>query len=171
MVLIAGLPPAFDEVICIMESITHYQRPCPSNQAVVEQLVRITHDLTGDWFTDDVPEYLPRDLMYQDALCLEVDGTIASFIVFTSFDGSILVTLMGTDPGARGKGYGSKVMEALFDHARGLGFRDVFLWTVPPSVDQRRTATLGFYQKHGFVIEKEYKELWQNGALQLRKML
>jgi ribosomal protein S18 acetylase RimI-like enzyme len=62
-------------------------------------------------------------------------------------------------------------MEALFEHARSLGFRDIFLWTVPPSVDSRRVATIGFYEKHGFTIEKEYKELWQDGALQMRKLL
>lgn len=134
-------------------------------------MVAIVRQLTGDWFEEDVQEYLPRDLMYQDALCLEVDAKIASFIVFTSFDGSILITLMGTDPTIRGGGYGSKLMEALFDHSRKLGFRDVFLWTVPPSVEPRRAATVGFYQKHGFVIEKEYKELWDHGALQLRKIL
>lgn len=148
-----------------------YQRPSPTDKRAVDQLVDIAHRLTGEWFTPDVPEYLPRDLMYQDALCLETDGRIASFIVFTSFDGSILITLMGTDPGFRRQGLGSKLIEALFDHARSLGFPDVFLWTVPPSVDPRRAATVGFYEKHGFVIEKEYKELWQNGALQLRKKL
>lgn len=154
-----------------MESIQLYQRPAPDNPRVVDRMVEITEALTGDWFTDDVPEYLPRDLMFQDALCLELDGRIVSFIVFTSFDGSILITLMGTDPHIRGRGYGSRLMEALFEHARGLGFRDAFLWTVPPSVDSRRAATIGFYEKHGFVIEKEYKELWGTGALQLRKTL
>lgn len=154
-----------------MESIELHQRPSSNNKPVVDQLVDITRGLTGDWFEPDVQEYLPRDLIYQDALCLEVEGRVASFIVFTSFDGSILITLMGTDPNIRGKGFGSRLMEALFDHARSLGFPDVFLWTVPPSVDPRRVATLAFYEKHGFVIEKEYKELWQNGALQLRKRL
>jgi len=154
-----------------MESIELYQRPALDNKPAVDQMVAIVSELTGEWFEDDVQEYLPRDLMYQDALCVEVDGKIASFIVFTSFDGSILITLMGTDPSFRGQGLGSKLMEGLFDHARGLGFRDVFLWTVPPSVDPRRAATIGFYQKHGFVIEKEYKELWQDGALQMRKTL
>lgn len=155
----------------VMESIRLYQRPSPDNKPVVERLTHITNALTGDYFTDDVPEYLPRDLMYQDALCLELDGRIVSFIVFSSFDGSILITLMGTDPAARGSGYGSRLMEALFDHARSLGFRDVFLWTVPPAVDSRRVATLGFYEKHGFAVEKEYKELWGTGALELRKTL
>lgn len=91
--------------------------------------------------------------------------------MFTGMDGSLLMTLLGTRPCFRGQGYGSQLMEALFDHARSLGFADVTLLTVPPSVDPRRVATIGFYQKHGFEIEKEYKELWDTGALQLRKTL
>lgn len=154
-----------------MESIQLYQRPGVGDKPIVDELVAITRELTGEWFTPDVPEYLPRDLMFQDALCLKVDDIVASFIVFTSFGGSLLITLMGTAPSARGQGHGSKLMEAFFDHARSLGFADITLLTVPPSVDPSRAATVGFYQKHGFVIEKEYKELWQNGALQLRKTL
>lgn len=148
-----------------------YVRPGFGSAAIADQIVSIARQLTGEWFTPDVAESLPNDLKFHDALCMEVGGSIVSFITFSSMDGSLYITLMGTDPSVRGQGHGSRLMEALFDHARGLGFGDIVVQTVPPSAKPCYAATVGFYQKHGFVIEREYTELWQTGALQLRKKL
>lgn len=148
-----------------------YTRPGLGDLPVVDQILAIARELTGEWFTPDVCESLPNDLKFHDALCLEVDGRVASFITFSSMDGSLYITLMGTDPSLRGQGHGSKLMEVLFDHARSLGFGGIVAQTVPPSAKPCYAATVGFYEKHGFVIEKEYTELWETGALQLRKKL
>lgn len=151
--------------------IEYYNRPGRNNDLVTQRIVAIACELVGEWFTPDVPESLPNDLKFHDALCLEVDGKVVSFVTFTSMDGSLLITLMGTTPDMRGQGHGSRLMEALSAHARALGFGDVVVQTVPPSAKPCYEATVRFYQKHGFVIEKEYADLWQTGALQLRKKL
>lgn len=155
----------------VQHSISLYRRPGGDAPLVVDQIVAIARELTGEWFAPDVPEALPSDLKFHDALCLEFGRRVASFITFTSMDGSLLITLMGTDPSVRGQGHGSRLMRALFDHARELGFADIVVQTVPPSAKPGYAATVRFYQEHGFVIEKEYKELWETGALELRKRL
>jgi GNAT superfamily N-acetyltransferase len=81
------------------------------------------------------------------------------------------ITLMGTNPRYRGMGYGSRLIEYLFDHARQLRFCTVEVFTVPPGKKPAYHSTVAFYQKHGFVIEKEYQELWECGAVRLIKKL
>ena len=109
-----------------------FDRPGVANNYAVEQIVSIAKSLVGEWFTADVPAGIAKDLLFQDALCLEINGSIVSFIIITSVDGTLQITLMGTDPVYRGKGYGAKLIEYLFDHARKLGFRQIELFTVPP---------------------------------------
>ncbi|MDF2648514.1 MAG: hypothetical protein K0Q73_4319 [Paenibacillus sp.] len=60
--------------------------------------------LTGDWFTDNVPENTSRDLLFQDMICLQLEGRIKSYIIFTSLEGRIYITLMGTHPEYRDQG-------------------------------------------------------------------
>ncbi len=145
-----------------------YHRPAAPVTAEIVQIARL---LTEHWFTANVPEDIQRDLMFHDALCLYEDGQMQAFLVFTSLDGNLQITLMGTHPHCRGNGYGSLLMEHLFQHAASLGFEQVVAMTVPPDVKPAYQATLAFYRKHGFIVTRRYEELWENGALELIKRL
>ncbi|MBI5094125.1 MAG: GNAT family N-acetyltransferase [Candidatus Hydrogenedentes bacterium] len=138
---------------------------------VAEAILSIVADLTGEWFTTDVAPATERDLLFQDVFCAIQDGRIRSFIMFTSHDGAIHITLTGTSPAYRGQGIGSALMKRLELHAGALGFDEIVVFTVPPASKPVYQATVDFYRKHGFKVVKEYRELWQNGALELRKSL
>jgi len=78
---------------------------------------------------------------------------------------------MGTDPAVRGRGYGSMLMERLFEDARNLGFTQVVAMTVPPDRKPSYSKTVAFYESHGFVVVRRYNDLWEVGALELVKDL
>ena len=148
-----------------------YKRPGLENQNVEEQVLNITNSLVGEWFTPDVLDGIAKDLLFHDTVCLEINNNIVSFIMFTSLDGAMHILLMGTSPMYRGKGYGSMLIKYLFEHAKALGFCKIDLLTVPPEYKPSYNSTIGFYMRHGFIIEKEYTEIWQSGALKLVKNL
>ncbi|HTP11778.1 MAG TPA: GNAT family N-acetyltransferase [Anaerolineae bacterium] len=145
-----------------------YQRP---GDPVAADILEIATLLTTDWFTTNVPEDTRRDLLFQDAFCLYENGELRSFLVFTSWDGCLHITLMGTHPDYHGCGYGSRLMERFLQHARDLGFAKAVALTVPPEVKSAYRATMAFYRKHGFVETRCYHELWENGAVELVKDL
>jgi len=145
-----------------------YQRP---DKNVVEEVVNIARLLTDKWFTSGVPEDTERDLLFQDAYCLKCDGKLASFIVFTCWDGSIYITLMATHPEYMNKGLGSVLISNFFEHIKKLGFNRIVVLTVPPDINPLYSSTVKFYEKQGFIISKRYNEIWQNGALELMKEL
>lgn len=148
-----------------------YERPNRQGNPITEQVDRIIASMTGTWFTDDVAEDTRKDLMFHDLLCLEIDGQAASFIVFTSTESSIAITLMGTEPSHHRKGYGSVLLQHLFEHVKGMGFTTIFALTVPPRSKPAYQQTVDFYKKHGFQIKQEYTELWQGGTIKLVKVL
>ncbi len=153
-------------------SIDLCQRPGLIDMAITEQVVDITKELTGEWFTPDVPDSVRMDLKFQDVVCLEIGGKVVAFIMFTSCDGAINLTLVGARLNARGKGYGSRLMEYLIKHVRHLGFNRMEVLTIPPKQMPRYEATVCFYQKHGFVIDREITDLWESSpALKLVKSL
>jgi len=95
-----------------MEYILHlYQRP---NFPIIAEILEIVNLLTPEWFTPNVPDDTRRDLLFQDVLCLRQDGKLVAFLVFTSWDGSLHITLMGTHPDYRGKGLGFMRMHPFF---------------------------------------------------------
>jgi len=145
-----------------------YKRP---TGPVAKEIISIVKELTGNWFTEDVAPATQRDLFFQNVVCGLEDGRICSFIMFTSHDGMIEITLMGTNPKYRGQGFGSALMERLFSFAKELGFSEIVTFTVPPTSKPAYQATVDFYQKLGFRVVKKYTELWQNGAWELRKSL
>lgn len=151
-----------------VETIALHARPAGR---VAEAIVDIARLLTGKWFTANVPEDIRRDLAFHDALCLWRGEQLVSFLVFTSLDGALNITLMGTQPADRGRGYGSILLERFFDHARTLGYERVVAMTVPPDIKPAYAATVQFYQQHGFVITRRYNELWESGAIELARVL
>jgi GNAT superfamily N-acetyltransferase len=90
--------------------------------------------LTGRkvWFTEDVAEDTCKDLIFQDLLCIESDGQVTTFIVFTSIEGSISISLMATDPKYHRKGFGSRLLLHLFEQVKEMGFTKIVALTVPP---------------------------------------
>jgi ribosomal protein S18 acetylase RimI-like enzyme len=145
-----------------------YRRP---TGPVAEAILSIVTDLTGVWFTPDVAPATRRDLLFHDVFCAAQDGRIRAFVAFTSHDGAIHITLMGTSPEYRGQGIGSALMKRLESHAETLGFNEIVAFTVPPASKPVYQTTVDFYQKHGFRVVKEHRALWQSGALELRKSL
>ncbi|MGW6734813.1 bifunctional helix-turn-helix transcriptional regulator/GNAT family N-acetyltransferase [Streptomyces sp. NPDC055013] len=58
--------------------------------------------------------------------------------------------LLLVEPAARGLGIGDRLISAVVDFARGLGYRDLVLWTNDVLAAARR-----LYQRHGFVLSAE----------------
>jgi len=150
-----------------------YQRPNaePANIEVVQGIYNIAKNLTSKWFTANVPDDTIRDLQFHDVFCLKRDKKILSFLIFTSRDGFLDISLFATRQEFQGQGLGSKLIECFFNHAQNLGFKTVSVMTVPPDVKPAYGPTLRFYEKHGFKIEKRSNALWESGALLLFKNL
>jgi len=154
-----------------MITLLLHHRPARTDDAVAGEIVRIATRLTERWFTPNVPEDTRRDLLFHDTFCLYEDGQVRAFLIFTSRDGRIEITLMGTDPACRGRGYGSLLMERFLQHGRDLGFEQAVAMTVPPDTKPAYAATVAFYERHGFVVTRRYDELWEDGALELVRPL
>lgn len=148
--------------------INIYKRP---EGIIVQQIKEIAELLTERWFTQNVPGDTERDLMFQDAACVSIDGRIVSFIMFTCLDGTINMSIMGTHPDYRGRGIGTALINYFFDYVRSMGFEYIRLFTVPPDVKPSYQETVDFYYRNGFRFEKRYTELWENGAIELLKDL
>jgi ribosomal protein S18 acetylase RimI-like enzyme len=104
-------------------------------------------------------------------MILKEAGRIVSFIMFTCLDGTIQLSLMGTRLQSRTKGFGSILLSRFCEHIRSIGFNCIMVYTVPPDKKPAYSATLDFYQKHGFRITRRFEELWESGAIQLVKDL
>jgi ribosomal protein S18 acetylase RimI-like enzyme len=145
-----------------------HKRP---SDGIRDEIVFITQELTSDWFTMNVPNDTFYDLGFQDVMILKEAGRIVSFIMFTCLDGTIQVSLMGTRLASRTKGFGSILMDKFSEHIKSIGFNRIMVYTVPPDKKPAYSATLRFYQKHGFRITRRFNELWDCGAIQLVKDL
>ena len=77
------------------------------------------------------------------------------------------LTRMYVDASRRGMGYGRRLIEHVYTHARKNSVREVFLTT--PSVN---APAIGFYRRLGFVIEREIVVQGPDGAdLELLELL
>lgn len=143
-----------------------YQRPSGEVKKQISEVVGI---LSEKWFTENVAEDTMRDLLFQDAICLFENSRLVSLLIFTCWDGSMHITLIGTHTEYHRKGYGTKLIKYFFDYVKTIGFNRVVVLTVPPEVNSFYENTVDFYLKCGFVINKRYTEIWKNGAIELIK--
>lgn len=67
--------------------------------------------------------------------------------------------LLLVEPDARGLGIGDRLVSAVVDFARGVGYRDLVLWTNDVLTSARR-----LYRRHGFVLtaEKPHRSFGQD---------
>ncbi|SFM36368.1 Acetyltransferase (GNAT) domain-containing protein [Paenibacillus sp. 1_12] len=132
-----------------------------------QEILQIIRLLTPMWFTQNVFEDTRKDLTFQDAICLQINDELMSFIIFTCWEGTIYITLMATHPDYQGRGYGSELVTAFFEHVQELGFNEIKLLTVPQEVKPIYEKTITFYKKQGFNISRRYSEIWGSGAIEL----
>ena len=135
--------------------------------AIIERIVALAGSLTGLWFTPNVPVDTQKDLPFQRVLSCLVGDALAGFLMFTSLDGSLQITLMGTAREFHRQGIGSRLVDALKRVATELGFTTLKAMTVPPSANPRYAATIAFYEKNGFRQVRLYPDLWEHGAIEL----
>ncbi|MFI6486533.1 GNAT family N-acetyltransferase [Streptomyces sp. NPDC050564] len=64
--------------------------------------------------------------------------------------GTARLRLLLVEPDARGLGIGDRLVEAVVGFARGVGYRDLVLWT-----NDVLSAARRIYQRHGFVLVSE----------------
>ncbi|WP_327717228.1 helix-turn-helix domain-containing GNAT family N-acetyltransferase [Streptomyces sp. NBC_00490] len=64
--------------------------------------------------------------------------------------GTARLRLLLVEPDARGLGIGARLVSAVVDFARGVGYRDLVLWTNDILASARH-----IYQRHGFVLVAE----------------
>ncbi|MFF7351690.1 GNAT family N-acetyltransferase [Streptomyces filipinensis] len=64
--------------------------------------------------------------------------------------GTARLRLLLVEPEARGSGIGERLVRAVIDFARGVGYRELVLWTNDVLGGARR-----IYQRHGFVLAAE----------------
>ncbi|MDF2542411.1 MAG: Acetyltransferase domain [Herbinix sp.] len=140
-----------------------------ANQNIINSIYKIALDYTGDYFTINLPEDTKNDLVFQHVMYLECNNDIASFIIFTCWDGSPHITLMATQRESCGKGYGKELMKHFVIYLTELGFNRIELFTVPPDTKPIYKNTVAFYERMGFEIEKVYSQLWETGALKMIK--
>ncbi|MFF0157545.1 GNAT family N-acetyltransferase [Streptomyces sp. NPDC005263] len=91
----------------------------------------------------------------------ELDGRPVGCVmcVRDEVPGSARLRLLLVEPDARGLGIGDRLVGALVDFARDVGYRDIVLWTNDILGAARR-----IYQRHGFVLtaEKQHRSFGQD---------
>ncbi|WP_371671343.1 bifunctional helix-turn-helix transcriptional regulator/GNAT family N-acetyltransferase [Streptomyces sp. NBC_00289] len=86
----------------------------------------------------------------------EIDGRPVGCVMCVRDEapGTARLRLLLVEPDARGLGIGDRLVAAVVDFARGVGYRDLVLWT-----NDVLTAARHVYRRHGFVLaaEKEHR--------------
>ena len=138
------------------------------SQDTIIQIVEIARDYTKDYFTDNYPEDMKTDMLFQRAVMLKKGSEIVSCIVFTCLDGSAHITMMATKRDFINKGYGKLLMRLFAEYVSELGLNSIELYTYSPESRPVYAATVGFYESVGFMITREHKDLWEIGTTTLK---
>jgi len=137
----------------------------------IDEIYDLAKDYTKDFFTAGFPDDMRVDMEFQRAFYLSDCGRVVSCIIYTCLDGSIHITMMLTDRRFAGKGYGTKLMTEFEKHVSEYGIRSIELYTFSHETRPVYLQTISFYEKSGFKIIKEHKDLWEKGTstLKMRK--
>ena len=138
------------------------------SQDTVNQIYSIAKDWTKDYFTKGFPDDIRIDMRFQRAALLKAGAEIVSCIIFTCLDGSPHITLMATKRGHINKGYGKLLVRHFVEHVSELGLNRIELYTFSPQSRPVYSSTVGFYEKMGFKIVKEHKDLWEKGTTTIK---
>ncbi|MET7481053.1 helix-turn-helix domain-containing GNAT family N-acetyltransferase [Streptomyces sp. NPDC005648] len=97
-------------------------------------------------FAEDHDPYLER------VWIAELDGRPVGCVMCVRDDapGTARLRLLLVEPEARGLGIGDRLVGAVIEFARGVGYRELVLWT-----NDVLTAARHIYQRHGFVLSAQ----------------
>ncbi len=101
-----------------------------------------------------IAEYAAQDPKGKAAWVAELDGEPVGFIACMRKDDlTAQLRLFLVEPGARGMGIGTRLVDECLRFARRAGYRRMTLWTYDPLADARR-----IYQRAGFTLDSEHRE-------------
>jgi GNAT superfamily N-acetyltransferase len=88
-----------------------------------------------------------RRLSDRTRFVAEVDGKVVGTVGAGpgEFDGAAALTALWVDPGFRGRGVGSALVDAVVDWAKGEGFNQLLLWVTEVNENAER-----LYERQGF---------------------
>ncbi|WP_155058824.1 bifunctional helix-turn-helix transcriptional regulator/GNAT family N-acetyltransferase [Streptomyces blattellae] len=151
-ILSAGRPPAPENVLLrepgpgelgwiVQRNAALYAAEYGWNADYEGLVARIVAD-----FAEDHDPHLER------VWIAELDGRPVGCIMCVRDDApaTARLRLLLVEPGTRGLGIGDRLVRAVIDFARGVGYRDLVLWTNDVLAAARR-----IYQRHGFVLVAE----------------
>ncbi|GAA2337090.1 helix-turn-helix domain-containing GNAT family N-acetyltransferase [Streptomyces kunmingensis] len=97
-------------------------------------------------FAQDHDPYLER------VWIAELDGRAVGCVMCVRDEapGTARLRLLLVEPEARGLGVGDRLVRAVIDFARGVGYRELVLWT-----NDVLTSARSIYRRHGFVLAGE----------------
>jgi GNAT superfamily N-acetyltransferase len=73
------------------------------------------------------------------------DGQIVGFAIIIAQPGYLLLDNVAVLPAAQGRGIGARLLALAEDQARGLGLREIRLYT-----NETMTENLAYYPRHGY---------------------
>jgi GNAT superfamily N-acetyltransferase len=73
------------------------------------------------------------------------DGQVTGFVVLIPRPGYLLLENLAVVPAAQGRGIGGRLLRLAEDHARGIGLREIRLYT-----NEAMTENLAYYPRRGY---------------------
>ena len=106
-----------------------------------------------DFFTDDVPVTVRRDLERHGGWVIVESGEMVGFVIVDRRSSQAAEILwIAVEPARRGTGYGTRLLEHALGVLRDQGIALVEVKTLDRSADYAPyEATNGFYERNGFV--------------------
>ena len=110
-------------------------------------------DALPDFFTDDVPDTVRRDLERHDGWVIVDAGEIVGFVIVDRRSSQAAEILwIAVEPSRRDTGYGTGLLNHVFGRLRDQGIALVEVKTLDRSADYPPyEATNAFYESNGFV--------------------
>jgi [ribosomal protein S5]-alanine N-acetyltransferase len=124
----------------------------PASPEDTRSVVAIVRGLP-DYFTDDVPGKVERDLTVRNAWVLTDGGDVRGFVVTARKSAAGAEILwMAVDPAHRGHGHGTRLLNHALSALAADGVRAVEVKTLDPSAGYTPyEATRAFWEHNGFV--------------------